>query len=224
MYLPSAPTDSVLIGTYSLPPDALPLEYTLREVPEIEIEAERIAAHSTEWTMPCLWVANDEFEIVDEALADDPSVDEIVEMCEFADEKYYQIEWVESTKEQINSYLDKAASILDASANCEGWRVKIQFATRDHFDVFCKQLREQEISYELKQLLEPGAPRQSFGKITPDQRDALLAAKEAGYYRVPKEITARELAEEMDMSHQSLSEILRRGVDNLITDTLVTEE
>lgn len=214
----------VLIATFSLPVDAIALEHTLEEVPEVEVEAERIAAHSSKWTMPCLWVANTRFDTVDEALADDPSVDEIVERYEFDDEKYYQIEWTESIIERIDSYLDKAASILDASANSRGWRIQIRFATRDQFDTFCEHLQENEMSFQLKDLTKPGAPRQTFGELTPGQRDALVAARERGFYRVPREITTRELAAELDMAHQSVSELLRRGTENLIDATLVTEE
>lgn len=218
-----APTLSMLIGTFSLPPAAVALEHTLHEIPEIQVEAERIAAHSTKWTMPCLWAANAEFDAVDEALTDDPTVDAIVETYEFDDEKYYQLDWAEHIEERIDSYLDKQASILDASASAEGWRVRIRFVNRDQFDAFRDVLHERDITFQLRQLTEPGSPRQTFGDLTPDQRDALVTARKRGYYRVPREITARELAEELDISHQSVSELLRRGTESLIDATLVTE-
>lgn len=214
----------MLIATISLPPKAIALESALEEAPELEVEAERIAAHSTKWTMPCLWAANAEFSAVDEALANDPTVDEIVEAYEFDNEKYYQLDWSERIEERIDSYLDKEASILDASANSEGWKVRIRFVTRDQFDAFREKLHEQDISFELDRLTEPGAPRQTFGGVTLDQRDALVAAKKRGYYRVPREVTSRELAKDLDMSHQSVSELLRRGTENLIDATLVTED
>lgn len=214
----------MLIATFSLPPEAVALEYTLQEVPELEVEAERIAAHSTKWTMPCLWATNADFEAVDEALANDPTVNRIVDTKAFDDEKYYQLDWDESVEERIDTCLDKEASLLDANANSGGWRVRIRFTTREQFDDFREYLYKRDISFELKHLAEPGAPRQTFGDVTPDQRNALVAAKERGYYRVPRKITARKLAEELDMSHQSLSEILRRGTENLIDATLVTED
>lgn len=214
----------MLIATLTLPPDGVALKSTLEEVPAVEVEAERIAAHSTKWTMPCLWITNAEFEDVDEALANDSTVDEIVEEYEFEDEKYYQLDWAESVETRINEYLDKEASILDASANSEGWRLRIRFVNRDQFDTFREHLHERDMSFQLNHLTEPGAPRQTVGEITPDQRNALVAAKRHGYYRVPREITARELADEFDMSHQSVSELLRRGTENLIEATLVTED
>lgn len=214
----------MLIATFSLPPDAVALAHTLEEVPGVQVEAERIAAHSTKWVMPCLWVADADFDAVDHALENDPSVADIVETDEFDEEKYYQVDWTSVVDERVNAYLDQEASLLEAHADATGWRVKIRFATRDQFDAFREHLTEQGQSFHLEQLTEPGAPRESAGDLTPAQRDALVTAKERGYYRVPREITARELADELGMTHQSVSELLRRGTENLINTTLTTED
>lgn len=214
----------MLIGTFSLPADAVALEHTLSELPEIEIEAERIAAHSTRWTMPCLWIASDDFEIVDETLAADSSVEEIVGTDEFDDERYYQLQWSDTVEERVNAYIDQQGSIIDANATTDGWRLRLRFVSRDQFDAFRETLTERGHSFELLDLTEPGAPRVSAGGVTPDQRDALVTARDRGYYEVPRGISSRELAAELDMSHQSLSELLRRGTEALIDSTLTTED
>lgn len=190
----------------------------------MEIEAERIAATSTKWVMPCVWVANAEFDNIDDALANDPTVNTIVETAEFDDEKYYQLEWNDTVKQRINTYVDKEGSILNASASSDGWRIRIRFASQDQFDAFRDYLTEHGHSFQLQELIKPGSPRQSYGELTPDQRNALVTAMEHGYYEVPRDITARELAEELDMSHQAVSALLRRGTRNLINTLLTTED
>jgi len=214
----------VIIATFLLGREAVALDQTLQEVPEAEIEAERIAAHSTHWTMPCIWIANADFDSVDMALADDPSVKNIVEKYKFENEKYYQVEWSDKVEDRIDRFVDKEASILAASANSEGWRIQIRFANRDQFDDFRAFLEAQGYSFDLVDLTEPGAPRQSYGELTPVQRNALVTAMENGYYRVPREATARDLADELDMSHQAVSELLRRGTENLIQSLLTTND
>ena len=72
-------------------------------------------------TMPCLWIAADDFDAVDNALENDSSVDETVGSDEFGDEKYYHIDWNEKTYERISSYIDKEGSILQADATDDGW-------------------------------------------------------------------------------------------------------
>ncbi|MFB9809579.1 helix-turn-helix domain-containing protein [Haladaptatus pallidirubidus] len=58
-----------------------------------------------------------------------------------------------------------------------------------------------------------------FG-LTESQRTALQLAAERGYYTVPREVTADDLSEEFGISHQALSERLRRAHGNLIQHVL----
>jgi predicted DNA binding protein len=60
--------------------------------------------------------------------------------------------------------------------------------------------------------------------VTPGQQNVLVAARERGYFDIPRETTLRELADELDVSHQTLSEHLRRGIMNLVDATLTTQE
>lgn len=211
----------MLIATFTLDLGAIALEEAFEAAPEMMVEAERIAAHSTQWTMPCLWVAHEDLDAVDEALMADPTVDEIVATDEFDGETYYQIDWKDEVDERITAYIDREGSILSAEATSEGWEVQLRFASRDQFDNFRERLRENGHSFTLLELFEPGAPRQTMGELTPPQRDALVAAVERGYYKVPRESSARELAEELDMAPQSLSELLRRGTENLVRSNLI---
>lgn len=213
----------MLIATFSLPHDAIALERTFRAVPAVELEAERIAAHSTEWTMPCLWITGADFEAVDVALQADPTVDEIVETYEFDEETYYQVDWSDAVVERIDSFVDRAGSILEAEADDDGWRIQIRFASRSQFDDFREYLRASGYAFELLALTQPGTPRQTAGHLTPDQRDALVAALNHGYYAVPRTITAVDLADRLGISQQALSERLRRGVANLVHSRLVTD-
>lgn len=216
------PIVSMRVGTFLLPHEAVALDQTFETVPELKIEAERIAAHSTEWVMPCVWAAQADVDAVDEMLIHDPTVVEIVEQFEFSDEIYYQIEWSNTVKHRIDRFLDMEASILAATADANGWRMRLRFSTREQFDTFREYLTEQGNSFTLLDLTQPRAPHQTIGELTPEQRNALVAANEHGYYAIPRKTTLRELAEELDISHQTLSEHLRRGTENLINATITT--
>ena len=50
----------------------------------------------------------------------------------------------------------------------------------------------------------------------------LIAAWEQDYYEIPRDISIDELAEELEISHQTLSELLRYGTNKLIESQLVT--
>lgn len=214
----------MLIATFSLPHDAVALEETFQELPGLEVEAERIVAHSRAWVMSGLWTANAEFESIDDVLASDPSVNEIIDDYEFADEKYYLLDWNDDVNERIDIYIDQRASILGAEADADNWQIRIRFFSQDQFDTFRHTLNKEGIAFELRDLTEPGAPRQTFGGLTPDQRDALMVAWEYGYFEIPRQTTTREIAAEIGISHQALSERLRRGITNLIGATLTDSD
>lgn len=212
----------MLIATFRLDPEAIALAETLSELPGLEVEAERVAAHSTTWTMPCLWVSYDDFDAVDDAFAADPSIDSVVDATPFEDQKYYQVDWNDAVQERIDTFLDNEGSILNAQATAEGWKTRIRFVAREQFDEFRAVLHDRAFSFDLLGLTNPDEPRHSVGELSPTQRDALREAKERGYYEVPREITARELAAELDVSHQNLSEVLRRATAKLVDETLET--
>lgn len=212
----------MLVALVSLPPEALALEEAAEAVPEIAIETERIAAHSTKWVMPCLWVSNVEFDTIEEAFDDDPTVDEIVTIDRFDEEAFVQVEWTAAVERRIDDFLDREASILDARLHDGTWRVRIRFATRQQFQEFRDYFAEREPSFQLLRLAEPNEPYEEATELTPTQREALVTAAEHGYYQVPREITATELATELDSTHQAVSELLRRGTENLIVSTLTT--
>ena len=214
----------MLIATFSLPHDAVALEQTFQELPGLKVEAERIVTHSRAWGRSGLWTANATFESIDEVLTADSSVNKIIDDYEFADEKYYLLDWTNDVDDRIDIYIDRPASILDAEADADSWQIRIRFFSRDQFDVFRHTLNEKGIAFKLRDLTEPGAPRETFGDLTPDQRDALVVAWESGYFEIPRQTTTREIAAELGISHQALSERLRRGITNLVGATLTTSD
>ena len=210
----------MLLATFQLETSAISLEETFERLPNLEIEAEQIAAHSTKWTMPCLWMTNVEQSRINNALMKDPSVDSIVEDKGFEDECFYQVQWSDNVEDRIDAYLGTGGTILHAEATADGWRVRIRFGTRDQFDVFRERMADRGWEYTLIGLSQPNEPRHMGGQLTAAQREALSAAKEHGYYEVPRKVSTRDLADELDMSHQNLSELLRRATSKLIDETL----
>lgn len=213
----------MLLASFRLEPGAVALEQTLDDLPNAEFEAERIAAHSTTWTMPYLWATHPDFDAVDAALAEDSSVEEIVETDEFDAEKYYQIKWTEEVERRLDTYLDTRASLISAQATADGWDVRLRLAHREQFDVFREALQERGCTFDLHSLTEPGEPRQSVASLTSEQRDALVAALEHGCYDIPREATVQDLAENLGKSHQAVSELLRRGTKKVFDETLTTD-
>ena len=210
----------MLLATFRFAHDALALTETFEQLPELEIEAERVAAHGTEWTMPCLWATNTTCDRLYDVFEGDSSITSIVEATEFENKIFCQVNWSDAVNERIDSYIDHEASILYAAASEEGWHIRFRFGTRDQFDDFRETMADRDHAFSLLELSQPDEPRSLGGTLTPAQRNALRAANECGYYDVPRDISTRELASKLDMSHQNLSELLRRATGKLIDETI----
>lgn len=213
----------MLVATLTIPPEALALEHASSTVPDLELEAERVAAHGPERVMPCLWVSHESLDAVDEALRSDPSVADVVEREEFDDAAFYHVEWADDVEQRIDSYVDNRGSILEAHLVDGQWEVDVRFVNREQFDAFRADVADRGHSFRLLSLSESERATEEPHSLTPTQRDALVTAVERGYFSVPREATAADLADELDISHQAVSELLRRGVENLVSSTLLSD-
>lgn len=200
------------------------LSHALQEVPEMEAEADRLAAHSRHWVMPCLWVGGGDIDAFDAALADDPTIEDVVTTTEFEDEAFYQVNWSDDIKEHLDAGLDQQASLMRAETADGDWRLTIRFATREQFQAFRTYLDEQGIAYQLEDLARATAPQQFMGGLTGPQRDALVAAVGEGYFEIPRDATMEDVAESLDISTQAASERLRRGIEQFVATMLVASE
>jgi predicted DNA binding protein len=60
--------------------------------------------------------------------------------------------------------------------------------------------------------------------LTTAQREALVLAVESGYYDIPRTCTTVEVAEELGISDQAVTERLRRAIVNLVDNSLLVAE
>lgn len=212
-----------LIAEFSLPIEAFALRETLPAFPEVTVEADRIAAHSPGSTLPCLWAYDDEFDGFDDALDEDPSVEEIHASSAFDDARLYYIEWANEIDRLVEEMIDNEGVILEATGHDDTWRLRIRFLTRDQLAGFQSYFDEHGPRFRLKQLFDVRGPEHSRGSVTPEQHRALTFAAQAGYFEIPREISLQEVADEFGVSHQAMSERLRRGMENVVFDLLDVE-
>lgn len=77
------------------------------------------------------------------------------------------------------------------------------------------------LSFDVESVREmEGEPGGRYG-LTADQFEALTTAAERGLFEVLRGVTIGELAEAFDISHQAVSERIRRATGALVEDTLL---
>ena len=209
-----------------IPAEEFALSKTLTELPDMEFEVERIVASDSDRVMPFVWTGGEssEFDRLDEMLSADPTVEEERLLTELDGERLYQMNWVSQIRVVVQILVEQSGTILKAHGHDGQWLLRILFPDRDALSAthdFCEQY---DLSLDIRNIFElRESPGGRYG-LTEEQYRTLVTAAEMGYYEVPRRVKLEELAEELDITHQALSELLRRGHDTLIKDTLLLEE
>ena len=211
------------IAEVSLPGAEFALHETLETHPDVEFEIERMVAHETDRVMPFVWATSEtvDRETLDDAMADDPSVDNVTELAAYDDEWFYQMEWVSDIRVVIHVLLEQEATILNASGRNDEWEFRILFPDRDSLSATYDYCTEEELTLTIHRIHElDGEHRDEYG-LTETQHETLIAAVEAGYFDIPQQSTLDELADDLGITHQALSERLHRGHKTLIENALI---
>ncbi|WP_306052310.1 helix-turn-helix domain-containing protein [Natronococcus wangiae] len=209
-----------IITEFTIPAEAFALEYTFDTVPNATIEVERLASHSREWVMPFCWVIGDDLEEIENALRNDPTVDEIRVLDRTAGVSYVTVHWSEAVQTLVDRIVDRHGIMQDVEATDGIWYLKLKFLDQEAVTAFQRYFREQDRSFELQRLSDGTAPKEREYDLTADQREALVTALEMGYFDVPREAQIEELAAELDISTNAVSQRLRRATRNLTRNTL----
>ncbi|MCU4740379.1 helix-turn-helix domain-containing protein [Halobacteria archaeon AArc-m2/3/4] len=199
----------------SLPASDVALAETFTALPDLEIRVKSVVAEGPLQTMPLVWIANAPRDDIEEALADDPTVDEFTCLLEDADteEWLYRIEYDSTVGEVCGAIYDHDGTILDAQCSTSHWTFRLLFPDRDLLSATIDELEAQDIHVDVRRMVEAGrnADLEATAALTEAQEEAISEAYRRGYYDVPRQISLEELADELDISHQALSERLRRA-------------
>jgi DNA-binding CsgD family transcriptional regulator len=86
-------------------------------------------------------------------------------------------------------------------------------------DAISGQLREYEkagVSPDLQRIGRYDGPDYPLDSLTPRQREVIETAWEMGYYEVPRDVSADEIASEMGLDSSTINEHLQRAERNLL--------
>jgi len=213
------------IAQFEVPVEAFALRGTLPRVPEVVVEVDRFVVNDTPHVMPFLWAFGDGLDAFESLLEDDPTVERVEPLTAFEDERFYRFDWTSSIDRRTHALVNRAGAILNARARENDWHLRVLFPDRESMDATRRYCRDNEVPLRIQRvnhLTEKNQGEMGLYGLTDEQYSAIVEAIEKGYYDVPRNASARELATELDISHQALSERLRRAHKRLISNALVT--
>lgn len=205
----------------TIPAEEFALQRTLEAGTGVEFEVVRVVEDGTDRVMPFLWASADEMDELPDLLEADPSTRNVETLTELDDELLVRMEWIAHIRVILYIMLEEDASILSAYGKGREWQFRILFPEHDSVSTthdFCAEY-DIDLTFEGIYELSESLRRGKYG-LTEDQYETLLSAYEAGYYEIPRDTSLTDLAEDREISHQALSERIRRGHGELIETAL----
>ena len=156
------------------------------------------------------------------AVRDHPDVSSVHMVTSHDDETLYALDW-DSTNDAFLGMVDGLAGhVLEATGGADRWSFQLRFPTHNALSTFQEGCFESDIPVDIERIYNPTKPDAGpwYGLTTP-QRETLTEAVEKGYYSLPRRISTKELADSFEVSDQAVTERLRRGIETLVTNTLL---
>lgn len=205
-----------LVAEYDATSPILALGPTLETFPELEIDLERQYALDPDRPVAFCWMDGVRADRLEAGLTADETITDVECYETDGDRSLYRVH--ESETNAVGAYrkwVSLGAELLDARGTNGRWEIRMRFPDRDAFATYHDFLEANDVSFDLHRLSD-GVRTGHDDVLTPRQRDALRAAYESGFFDVPRETTLGELATELGISDQAVSERLRRGQSRLL--------
>ncbi|WP_254538064.1 helix-turn-helix domain-containing protein [Halomarina litorea] len=202
----------------AVPGDSFELGEVLTAMEGVSIEIERVVP-VRERIIPYVWALGDERD-VEAAFVSLPSVESVRRIAEIDQWGLYEVRWHYPINGLVASLAEADAAVVSFVSRNDEWYLDLRFPSREDVTAFYEQCQSNDIPVAISRISDsPGPTAQS--NLTDKQYDALLAAYESGYFDIPRRITLTDLAEDMDISTQALSQRLRRGNKALVEESLL---
>lgn len=205
---------------FSSPADEFPLGSVFETLPEVTVELERLVPHETV-IIPYFWVRGSKPEDIEAAFESHAGVVSIDLIDNVEDEYLMRAEWAGEYFGILNALAQSNIVILSGIGRKDGWRFEVRGESREAIGEFRTSCQENDIPIEITAVHELLPVQDGSYDLTDTQREALVMAYERGYFDSPREASLQDLADELDITQQSVSSRLRRGHRRLVEATLV---
>jgi hypothetical protein len=189
-------------------------------VPDATIETRYHAATARDIPYLFYAVRCGDFAAFDAALDDDPSVSNPVVVASDGDDRLYRVEPTPDLL-VVPELTRRGGALLSGSCRDGSWTGRYQFPDRDALVAIGEFCREQGVTFEVIRLYRADGPGDwGDAGLTDRQREALLAAFEAGYFEDPRQATLEDVAGALGISATAVGRRLRRGTAGLVEAVL----
>lgn len=212
-----------VIVTARIPAGQFALRDTLDETPGAAFELVQHVARAA-GEMSLVWAMAPDVDSMEEIVRRDSTVADVETLTTADGASLLRVEWDPSMRVVISDVIGTQGTVTSASATSAGWNLQFLFPDREAVTATHNACERHGVDIDLRSIRSlSGSRRRSRFDLTESQHDTLVAAHKAGYYDVPRGVKLADLASDMGVSHQTLSERLRRGHRSLVGNTLIND-
>jgi len=173
--------------------------------------------------MPFVWATGADHEAFGAKVRDQPMVRELHVLDRVGDSGLYRIEWEEQPTDPIEAISNSDAVVLEARGT-SSWVFRLRFPDHDRLSTFHNYVVERGVDLHVERTYTLGEETERghrFG-LTQEQREALVLALRRGYFETPRAVSLDDLAAELDVTRQAVSNRIRRGNRKVLRATLLS--
>lgn len=207
-----------------LPAAEFALTGVFERVPDARIELEPAVATPDDHALLVVRAAERDHGAVENSLRTAPTIGMVERFGERPGVRMYRVTWEGRARRLVQRIVAEDATLLSARAQQGQWHFRFVAPDRDAFGRAYDAIKELGCTPDCRSITTFEGERVGRSALTEPQRDALVAAFEAGYYNIPRDATAKEVADTLAISHQALSERLRRAQSQLVETELINDE
>ena len=203
-----------------LPSDQFPLGSVFEQLTGVTVELERIIP-AQDVVIPYFWVRGTDVADIEKVFSSHPGVKRIQLVDSVEDEYLLRAEWVLDYEGVLSTLAAMEITLITAVGTNQQWTFEIRANERTDITAFYQRCRVFDIPITLTKLhaLTP-LETATEAVLTDTQQEALVLAYERGYFESPRAVTMEELGEILGISQQAVASRLRRGIKNILGNTL----
>ncbi|MFC4541159.1 helix-turn-helix domain-containing protein [Halosolutus amylolyticus] len=210
------------VAEVTVPPAAVSFGRVLDRHDDLTLELDRVVP-TQHGRMPFVIVrADDRYDRIEGDIRADPTVRRLESIERFEDGRLYRIERNGTVGAFARAIVESGATVTSGVGAGEAWSFELRFRDQGRVEQFQARTRENDVDLELDRLrttleVDPA----SRYDLTEKQYETLVTAVESGFFETPRQATLAELGDELDVSKAAVTGRLRRGLTNLLSQTVV---
>jgi hypothetical protein len=211
------------IANIRTPAEDFLLADAFEAAPTATFEVPPVVAHGVDDPFPYMVTSGAEDGDLPSVLSEDPTVESAECVAPVGEGGLFRITWRDEVRLLLSALVRGEATVLSVRGTDGEWRLRLLVDDRDSLSTTFDFLEDHGVDLRLDGIrdLDADDTYRPFG-LSEQQYDALVTGLDEGFYHIPRQTDTCDLSDELGITHQALSERLRRAHGTLVENALAS--